>query len=147
MGVSELIISTSVLGILFSLLGAQPLLVIGFSGPLLVFEEAFYKVLVRQHPFVAPTHSADALEGAVSISQVSRGTALSGCCGSCQAVLSSARAGSVCADPLQVKPLGVLSPIAISHGLTLLKCDSGNSTPYLLSAREALSPSPASHPS
>lgn len=81
MGVSELIISTSVLGILFSLLGAQPLLVIGFSGPLLVFEEAFYKVLVRQHPFVAPTHSADALEGAVSISQVSRGTALSGCCG------------------------------------------------------------------
>lgn len=45
MGVSELIISTSVLGILFSLLGAQPLLVIGFSGPLLVFEEAFYKVL------------------------------------------------------------------------------------------------------
>ncbi|KAL8182974.1 UNVERIFIED_CONTAM: Anion exchange protein 3 [Gekko kuhli] len=43
MGVSELIISTSVLGMLFSLLSAQPLLVIGFSGPLLVFEEAFYK--------------------------------------------------------------------------------------------------------
>lgn len=64
MGVSELIISTSVLGILFSLLGAQPLLVIGFSGPLLVFEEAFYKVLVKQHPFVAPIRSADALERA-----------------------------------------------------------------------------------
>lgn len=46
MGVSELIISTSVLGMLFSLLSAQPLLVIGFSGPLLVFEEAFYKVPV-----------------------------------------------------------------------------------------------------
>lgn len=45
MGVSELIISTSALGILFSLLSAQPLLIIGFSGPLLVFEEAFYKVL------------------------------------------------------------------------------------------------------
>nr|XP_056706747.1 anion exchange protein 3 isoform X2 [Euleptes europaea] len=43
MGVSELIISTSILGMLFSLLSAQPLLVIGFSGPLLVFEEAFYK--------------------------------------------------------------------------------------------------------
>uniref|UniRef100_A0A8C5X749 Anion exchange protein n=1 Tax=Malurus cyaneus samueli TaxID=2593467 RepID=A0A8C5X749_9PASS len=41
-GVSELIISTSLQGILFCLLGAQPLLVIGFSGPLLVFEEAFF---------------------------------------------------------------------------------------------------------
>ncbi|XP_042299815.1 anion exchange protein 3 [Sceloporus undulatus] len=48
MGVSELIISTSVLGILFSLLSAQPLLVIGFSGPLLVFEEAFYKFCQSQ---------------------------------------------------------------------------------------------------
>lgn len=44
MGVSELIMSTAVLGVLFSLLGAQPLLVVGFSGPLLVFEEAFFKV-------------------------------------------------------------------------------------------------------
>lgn len=44
MGVSELIISTSAVGVLFSLLAGQPLLIIGFSGPLLVFEEAFYKV-------------------------------------------------------------------------------------------------------
>ncbi|XP_041121475.1 anion exchange protein 2-like isoform X4 [Polyodon spathula] len=42
MGVSELLVSTAVQGVLFSLLGAQPLLVIGFSGPLLVFEEAFF---------------------------------------------------------------------------------------------------------
>lgn len=42
MGVSELLISTAVQGILFSLLAAQPLLVVGFSGPLLVFEEAFF---------------------------------------------------------------------------------------------------------
>ncbi|XP_076829775.1 anion exchange protein 2a isoform X1 [Brachyhypopomus gauderio] len=42
MGVSELIIATAVQGILFCLLGAQPLLVVGFSGPLLVFEEAFF---------------------------------------------------------------------------------------------------------
>uniref|UniRef100_A0A8C6N3L7 Anion exchange protein n=1 Tax=Mus spicilegus TaxID=10103 RepID=A0A8C6N3L7_MUSSI len=42
MGVSELLISTAVQGILFALLGAQPLLVLGFSGPLLVFEEAFF---------------------------------------------------------------------------------------------------------
>ncbi|KAG7269564.1 hypothetical protein CRUP_029833 [Coryphaenoides rupestris] len=34
-GVSELIISTSMQGIVFTLLGAQPLLVVGFSGPLL----------------------------------------------------------------------------------------------------------------
>ncbi|KAM6042431.1 band 3 anion transport protein isoform 4-T5 [Chlamydotis macqueenii] len=42
MGVSELLVSTSVQCILFSILSAQPLLVVGFSGPLLVFEEAFY---------------------------------------------------------------------------------------------------------
>ncbi|XP_038591512.1 solute carrier family 4 member 1b (Diego blood group) [Micropterus salmoides] len=42
MGVSELLISTSVLGIIFCSVAAQPVLVIGFSGPLLVFEEAFF---------------------------------------------------------------------------------------------------------
>ncbi|XP_075578898.1 band 3 anion transport protein isoform X1 [Pelecanus crispus] len=42
MGVSELLISTCVQCFLFSILSAQPLLVIGFSGPLLVFEEAFF---------------------------------------------------------------------------------------------------------
>ncbi|XP_051969655.1 anion exchange protein 2b isoform X2 [Xyrauchen texanus] len=41
-GVSELIVSTSIQGVLFCLLGAQPLLVVGFSGPILVFEEAFF---------------------------------------------------------------------------------------------------------
>uniref|UniRef100_A0A3B4CVF3 Anion exchange protein n=1 Tax=Pygocentrus nattereri TaxID=42514 RepID=A0A3B4CVF3_PYGNA len=41
-GVSELIIATAMQGIVFCLLGAQPLLVVGFSGPLLVFEEAFF---------------------------------------------------------------------------------------------------------
>ncbi|XP_041857415.1 anion exchange protein 3 isoform X3 [Melanotaenia boesemani] len=43
MGVTELIISTATLGVIFSLLAGQPLLIIGFSGPLLVFEEAYYK--------------------------------------------------------------------------------------------------------
>ncbi|KAJ6660693.1 hypothetical protein lerEdw1_017690 [Lerista edwardsae] len=43
MGVSELLLSTAIQGVLFCLLGAQPLLVLGFSGPLMVFEEAFYK--------------------------------------------------------------------------------------------------------
>uniref|UniRef100_A0A7N5ZT52 Anion exchange protein n=1 Tax=Anabas testudineus TaxID=64144 RepID=A0A7N5ZT52_ANATE len=41
-GVSELVISTSMQGMIFCLLGAQPLLVVGFSGPLLIFEEAFF---------------------------------------------------------------------------------------------------------
>lgn len=44
MGVSELMISTSIQGIIFCLIAAQPVLVIGFSGPLLVFEEAFFLV-------------------------------------------------------------------------------------------------------
>ncbi|KAM9336661.1 solute carrier family 4 member 1b (Diego blood group) [Symphorus nematophorus] len=42
MGVPELLISTSVQGIIFCFVAAQPVLVIGFSGPLLVFEEAFF---------------------------------------------------------------------------------------------------------
>uniref|UniRef100_A0A669BT28 Solute carrier family 4 member 1a (Diego blood group) n=1 Tax=Oreochromis niloticus TaxID=8128 RepID=A0A669BT28_ORENI len=42
MGVSELMISTAAQGIFFCLIAAQPVLVIGFSGPLLVFEEAFF---------------------------------------------------------------------------------------------------------
>ncbi|KAF7664725.1 hypothetical protein LDENG_00168160 [Lucifuga dentata] len=42
MGVPELLVSTSIQGIIFCLIAAQPVLVIGFSGPLLVFEEAFF---------------------------------------------------------------------------------------------------------
>lgn len=49
MGVTELIVSTATLGVIFSLLAGQPLLIIGFSGPLLVFEEAFYKFCQAQN--------------------------------------------------------------------------------------------------
>uniref|UniRef100_A0A7N8Y4M0 Anion exchange protein n=1 Tax=Mastacembelus armatus TaxID=205130 RepID=A0A7N8Y4M0_9TELE len=49
MGVSELMVSTSVQGIIFCLIAAQPVLVIGFSGPLLVFEEAFYSFCKNQN--------------------------------------------------------------------------------------------------
>ncbi|XP_062451446.1 LOW QUALITY PROTEIN: band 3 anion transport protein [Rhea pennata] len=48
MGVSELLVATCVQCIIFSLLSAQPLLVVGFSGPLLVFEESFYKFCETQ---------------------------------------------------------------------------------------------------
>ncbi|KAL7377523.1 hypothetical protein ABVT39_000920 [Epinephelus coioides] len=49
MGVSELMISTSIQGVIFCFIAAQPVLVIGFSGPLLVFEEAFYAFCKSQH--------------------------------------------------------------------------------------------------
>ncbi|KAM6914221.1 solute carrier family 4 member 1a (Diego blood group) [Lycodopsis pacificus] len=49
MGVSELMISTSIQGVIFCLIAAQPVLVIGFSGPLLVFEEAFYSFCKSQN--------------------------------------------------------------------------------------------------
>ncbi|XP_028267499.1 solute carrier family 4 member 1a (Diego blood group) [Parambassis ranga] len=49
MGVSELMISTSIQGMIFCLLAAQPVLVIGFSGPLLVFEEAFFAFCESQN--------------------------------------------------------------------------------------------------
>nr|AJA37522.1 solute carrier family 4 member a1 anion exchanger [Sciaenops ocellatus] len=48
MGVSELMLSTSIQGVIFCLIAAQPVLVIGFSGPLLVFEEAFYTFCKNQ---------------------------------------------------------------------------------------------------
>ncbi|XP_018408241.1 PREDICTED: band 3 anion transport protein [Nanorana parkeri] len=42
MGVPELMVSTAAQGVLFCLFCAQPLLILGFSGPLLVFEEAYF---------------------------------------------------------------------------------------------------------
>ncbi|KAI7803691.1 Solute carrier family 4 [Triplophysa rosa] len=48
MGVSEMMVSTCVQGIIFCLFAAQPVLVIGFTGPLLVFEEAFFQFCKSQ---------------------------------------------------------------------------------------------------
>ncbi|XP_038047083.1 anion exchange protein 3-like isoform X11 [Patiria miniata] len=42
MGVSEMIVSTSICGMLFSLFSGQPLVIIGATGPLLVFEEQMF---------------------------------------------------------------------------------------------------------
>lgn len=44
MGVSEMLVSTAICGIVFSLFSGQPLIIIGATGPVLVFEEALYKV-------------------------------------------------------------------------------------------------------
>ncbi|XP_061906160.1 solute carrier family 4 member 1a (Diego blood group) isoform X2 [Entelurus aequoreus] len=48
MGVSELMISTSIQGVIFCIIAAQPVLVLGFSGPLLLFEEAFFSFCKSQ---------------------------------------------------------------------------------------------------
>ncbi len=44
MGISEMIIGTAVCGVVFALFAAQPLNIIGITGPILVFEENLYKV-------------------------------------------------------------------------------------------------------
>ncbi|XP_067825124.1 anion exchange protein 2-like isoform X2 [Heptranchias perlo] len=59
MGVSELIVSTAIQGIIFCIIGAQPLLILGFSGPLLVFEASYFKF--------CKTFSVDYLTGRVWI--------------------------------------------------------------------------------
>ncbi|XP_046565227.1 anion exchange protein 2-like [Haliotis rubra] len=43
MGVSETVVSTSLCGIVFGLFCGQPLLIVGATGPVLVFEQSLYK--------------------------------------------------------------------------------------------------------
>ncbi len=45
-GVTESLLMTSICGVLFALFGGQPLIVIGLTGPMLVFEGALYEVSV-----------------------------------------------------------------------------------------------------
>lgn len=42
MGISETLVCTSVAGVIFALLGGQPVIVIGVTGPLLLFDESLY---------------------------------------------------------------------------------------------------------
>ena len=44
MGVTEMIVSTSLCGMLFSVFAGQPLIILGGTGPVLIFEEYLYKV-------------------------------------------------------------------------------------------------------
>lgn len=44
MGLVEMMLSTSVCGMVFSLASGQPLMIIGGTGPVLIFEEYLYKV-------------------------------------------------------------------------------------------------------
>lgn len=43
-GISETLVSTSAAGIIFALLAGQPLIIIGTTGPLLLFDESLYSV-------------------------------------------------------------------------------------------------------
>ncbi|XP_048237893.1 anion exchange protein 2-like isoform X2 [Haliotis rufescens] len=43
MGVSETVVSTSLCGVVFGLFCGQPLLIVGATGPVLVFEQSLYK--------------------------------------------------------------------------------------------------------
>lgn len=47
MGLVEMMLSTSVCGMIFSLASGQPLLIIGGTGPVLIFEEYLYKVGIK----------------------------------------------------------------------------------------------------
>lgn len=44
MGLVEMMLSTSVCGMVFSIASGQPLMIIGGTGPVLIFEEYLYKV-------------------------------------------------------------------------------------------------------
>ena len=44
MGVSEMLAGVAFMGVIFHLLGGQPLLILGGTGPLLVFEEGLFSV-------------------------------------------------------------------------------------------------------
>lgn len=39
-----MLVATSVCGVIFALCSGQPLIIIGATGPIIVFEEALYKV-------------------------------------------------------------------------------------------------------
>ena len=47
MGISEMIVGSAVCGVLFALFSGQPLVIIGVTGPILVFEENLYSVSKR----------------------------------------------------------------------------------------------------
>ena len=44
MGVGETMLATSLFGMMFSVFCGQPLLILGATGPVLVFEESLFKV-------------------------------------------------------------------------------------------------------
>lgn len=47
LGVSEVIFATSLCGILFGLFAGQPLIILGATGPVLIFEQSIYEVIAK----------------------------------------------------------------------------------------------------
>jgi hypothetical protein len=45
-GISETLVSTSLAGILFALVAGQPLVIVGATGPLLLFDESLFAVSI-----------------------------------------------------------------------------------------------------
>lgn len=43
-GISETLVATCIAGIIFALLAGQPLVIVGTTGPLLLFDESLYNV-------------------------------------------------------------------------------------------------------
>ena len=43
-GISETIISTAISGVTFALVSCQPLIIVGTTGPVLLFDEALFQV-------------------------------------------------------------------------------------------------------
>ena len=43
-GISETLVGAGVAGVTFALFSGQPLLVLGTTGPLMIFDESLYKV-------------------------------------------------------------------------------------------------------
>lgn len=61
-GISETLVSTAVAGMLFALLSGQPLVIIGTTGPLLLFDESLYKVREK-----LPNTKRSVLKGLINI--------------------------------------------------------------------------------
>jgi len=54
-GISETLIATSASGVIFALLAGQPLIIVGTTGPLLLFDESLFNVRIySRHRTVLP---------------------------------------------------------------------------------------------
>jgi len=51
-GISETLLATSAAGILFALLSGQPLVIVGTTGPLLLFDESLFGVRITTVYFI-----------------------------------------------------------------------------------------------
>lgn len=55
-GISETLVATCISGVLFALLSGQPLVIVGTTGPLLLFDESLYSVsFFSLKPFAVET--------------------------------------------------------------------------------------------